>query len=136
MFEESSDPYYIASCPGAASPIGHYSQAVKLPNGLVLFSGMKAWHPETGELTGSSIGQQTDLVFDNLEASLSHLGLTLSNVIRIQCHLAHEQDYGEFNAAYARRLGNSRPVRTTLAGYSLRGGALVELVADAYRAID
>lgn len=118
---------------GAAAPIGHYAHAVELDNGIIHLSGQKAWNPETGELVAGDVETQTGVVFDNIEGVLRHLGLTLEHVTRIQCHLARVEDYEAFNRAYARRLGAHRPARTTLAGYQLRGGALVELVADAYR---
>lgn len=118
---------------GAAQPIGHYAHAVELDNGIVYLSGQKAWDPVTGDLVPGDVEAQTGIVFDNIEGVLRHLGLTLSHVTRISCHLARVEDYEAFNRAYARRLGGHRPARTTLAGYQLRGGAAVELVAEAYR---
>jgi 2-iminobutanoate/2-iminopropanoate deaminase len=114
---------------------GHYSHAVSLPGGLVVIAGQKAWDPVTGELTGEDIIQQTHLVFDNVEAILSACGLSLADLVRVQCHLADVEDYEAFNAVYAQRLGDARPVRTVLGGYQLREGALVELVVDAFASV-
>lgn len=121
------------SVSGVAPPIGHYSHVVELGNGLVYLSGQKAWHPETGKLIAGDVVEQTLLVFDNIERILAAVDLNLSNIVRIGCHLANVEHYEPFNAVYERRLGSHKPARTTLAGYALRGGALVELVVEAYR---
>ena len=111
---------------------GHYSHAVVLPNGMVALSGQKAWHPISGELMAGDIETQTRAAFHNVATILRGVGLSLASVVRIQCHLASVEHYERFNVVYADILGPHRPARTTLAGYELRDGALVELVVDAF----
>ena len=118
---------------GAPAPIGHYSHYVELDNGVVYLSGQKAWKPENGELLQGDMRVQTELVIDNIEAILIGIGLSLDNVTRVQCYLSGEAEYRSFNEVYARRLGDHLPARSVLVNCGLRGGALVELVADAYR---
>jgi 2-iminobutanoate/2-iminopropanoate deaminase len=118
---------------GAPQPIGHYCHAVELPNGLVFLSGQKAWDIQTGQLIDGDIEAQTHLIFDILSNVLTGIGLSLNNIARIQCHLSGGNLYERFNRVYAQRLGEHRPARAVLAGYELRGGALVELVAEAFR---
>jgi 2-iminobutanoate/2-iminopropanoate deaminase len=113
--------------------LGHYSHVVELPNGLVFISGQKAWKRPSGELLQGDVAEQTELIFDNLEAILAQVGLSLESVVRIGCHLSQIAEYAAFNEVYARRLGDCRPARTVLGGYQLRDGARVELVVEAYR---
>jgi 2-iminobutanoate/2-iminopropanoate deaminase len=121
------------SVPGVAPPLGHYSHVVELGNGTVYLSGQKAWHPQTGKLIDGDVVEQTELVFNNIERLLTAIDLDLSHIVRISCHLSDLECYEPFNSVYCRRLGAHKPARTTLAGYTLRGGALVELVVEAYR---
>jgi 2-iminobutanoate/2-iminopropanoate deaminase len=116
-----------------AKPNGHYSHVVELPNGTIQMCGIKAWDASTGELSGSTISEQTNIVFDSILSALNALNLDEKNITRISCHLSDPDDYAGFNEVYSSRLGSSMPARTVLAGYKLRGGALVELVVDAFR---
>jgi 2-iminobutanoate/2-iminopropanoate deaminase len=118
---------------GAPQPIGHYCHAVELKNGLIFLSGQKAWDIETGKLIDGDIEAQTNLIFDIVTNILATMGLGLKSIVRIQCHLATGNLYAPFNAVYAKRLGDHKPARAVLAGYELRGGALVELVVEAVR---
>lgn len=118
---------------GAPAPIGHYCHAVELKNGLIYLSGQKAWDIETGKLIDGDIEAQTNLIFDIITNILASLGLGLSSIVRINCHLSTGDLYEKFNAVYGKRLGSHRPARAVLAGYQLRGGALVELVVEATR---
>jgi 2-iminobutanoate/2-iminopropanoate deaminase len=118
---------------GVPEPIGHYSHAVELDNGIVYISGQKAWKPGRGTAVDGDIIEQTGQVLNNVEAILTGIGLDLSDVTRIQICLANLEDYGAFEQVYAKRLGDHRPTRVTLAGFNLRGGALIELIVDAYR---
>jgi 2-iminobutanoate/2-iminopropanoate deaminase len=119
---------------GIVPAIGHYSHATELPNGIIYLSGQKAWHPDTGELVVGNVAAQVHRIFDNLSAILASIGLDQSALTRISCYLADvDADYEAFNQAYAVRLGMHKPARTVIGGCALRGGALVELVAEAYR---
>lgn len=119
----------------AVPAIGHYSHAAELPNGVIYLSGQKAWDPRTGVLIDGPVDAQVELIFGNLRAILAQLGLEIASLTRISCFLADvDADYETFNRAYAAGLGAHKPARTVIGGCSLRGGALVELVAEAYRA--
>ncbi|HYN08692.1 MAG TPA: RidA family protein [Vicinamibacterales bacterium] len=115
------------------SAIGHYSHAVELDNGIVFLSGQKAWKAGTGDRIEGEIAAQTRQVLLNIETILSELRLNWSHVTRMQCCLADPVDYAAFNEVYASVLGIHRPARTTLAGFRLRGGALIEIISEAYR---
>lgn len=128
---DPSKPLFYNS-PEAPAPIGHYCHAVALPNGLVQLSGQKAWRPEDGQLIDGGIGEQTQLVLSNIRVVLSGMNLDMGNVTRLICHLNDPAHYPEFNAAYTAEMGENKPARAVLAGAELRGGALIEIFADAF----
>lgn len=113
--------------------IGHYSQAVELPNGMIYLAGQKAWKPGQGTKVVGTIEEQTTQALGNIGKILEGLALGIKNIVRIQCFLANPDDYQSFNTAYAKALGKHKPARFVINGIGLRGGALIELVADAYR---
>lgn len=117
----------------AVPVVGHYSHACELPGGVIYLSGQKAWDPKTGKLIDGDMTAQVDLIFKNLKEILAALGLELDAITRISCYLADVDAYQVFNEAYAKNLGDHRPARTVISGCALRGGALVELVAEAFR---
>lgn len=114
-------------------PVGHYSHVVELPNGMVYMAGQKAWKYGRGTEIEGDITEQTHRVMDNIEAILASVGLKLTQVTRIQCCLANIDDFAAFERVYSSRLGEHKPARVTLGGLTLRGGALVELIVEAYR---
>lgn len=129
----ASEALQFHMVPGAVPVAGHYCHACELPNGIVYLSGQKAWEPKTGQLLEGDMAAQVDLIFSNLADILAGLGLGIDSITRISCYLSDVDAYRAFNEAYARNLGEHKPARTVISGCSLRGGALVELVAEAYR---
>jgi len=125
--------FYLFDDEASPPVIGHYSHLVELPNGQLLLSGQKAWKDSTGALVDGGISEQTAAVLANIKNLLNSVGCDYSAITRISCHLANIEDYAKFNEVYASILRDHRPVRTVLGGYRLRGGALVELVAEGYR---
>lgn len=116
----------------APAIIGHYCHASVMPNGMIQMSGQKAWAPDTGILIDGGIEDQTALVMENIRAILEGLDLGFDALTRLVCHLHSVEHYEPFNRVYSQALGAARPARTVLAGAELRGGALIEIVADAY----
>ena len=116
----------------APAPIGHYAHAVVLPNGFIQLSGQKAWRPEDGQLIDGDVAAQTRLALSNIRAVLRDLGLDYADLTRLIVHLHDPAHYPAFNEAYAAELGDAMPTRAVLAGADLRGGALVEIIADAF----
>jgi 2-iminobutanoate/2-iminopropanoate deaminase len=119
---------------GVPTPIGHYCHAAELPNGIVALSGIKAWKAGAGTHIDGNVQEQARLIFRHVEALLAALQLKRQNIFKISVHLESVQDYEVFNSCYSEWLDSHKPARTVLAGYSLRGGAKLELVVEAYRA--
>lgn len=111
---------------GAPKAIGPYSQAVA-GGGFLFTSGQIPLDPSTGELVPGDIGSAVERVFDNIEAILSASGLTLDDVVKTTVYLLKMSEFGEMNAVYARRFGNHRPARSTVAVAELPKDASVEI---------
>ena len=111
---------------GAPKAIGPYSQAVS-EGGFLFTSGQIPLDPSTGELVPGDIRSAVERVFDNIEAILSAAGLTLDDVVKTTVYLLRMSEFGEMNAVYARRFGNHRPARSTVAVAELPKDASVEI---------
>ena len=115
---------------GAPKAIGPYSQAIE-QGGYLFLSGQIPLDPATGELVSGGLAAGVERVFDNLEAILKSEGLSLSDVVRTTVYLLRMSDFAEMNAVYAKRFGNHRPARSTVAVAELPKGASVEIDAIA-----
>ena len=115
---------------GAPRAIGPYSQAVAEGDFLFL-SGQIPLDPATGELVAGGLAAGVEHVFDNIEAILKSQGLGLDDVVRTTVYLLRMSDFAEMNGIYARRFGNHRPARSTVAVAELPKGAAIEIDAIA-----
>ena len=104
---------------------GPYSQAV-LCDGMLYTSGQIALSPESGELVGENIAQQTEQIMKNLSAVLEAAGTSFQNVIKTTCFLADIADFAAFNEVYGKYI-TSAPARSGVAVKSLPKGALAEV---------
>jgi 2-iminobutanoate/2-iminopropanoate deaminase len=111
---------------GAPKAIGPYSQAIA-EGGFLFTSGQVPLDPATGELVSGGLEAGVERVFDNLEAVLAAAGASLQDVVRSTVYLVRMSDFGAMNAVYARRFGNHRPARSTVAVAELPKGAAVEI---------
>ncbi len=116
-----------------SAPIGPYSPWVGFER-LVFVSGQGAADPATGVLVGPGIEEQTEQVFENLEAILEASGSSLQHVLRCGVFLVDIGEFSAMNTVYARIFGDHRPARTTVQVAALpEPGLRVEIDAVAYR---
>ena len=115
----------------APKAIGPYSQAI-LCGGMLYTSGQIALSPESGELVGDNIAEQTEQIMKNLSAILAEAGTSFQNVVKTTCFLADIADFAAFNEVYGKYI-TSAPARSCVAVKSLPKGALaeVEVIAKA-----
>ena len=115
----------------APKAIGPYSQAI-LCGGMLYTSGQIALSPESGELVGTNIAEQTEQIMKNLSAVLAEAGTSFDNVVKTTCFLADIADFAAFNEVYGKYI-TSAPARSCVAVKSLPKGALaeVEVIAKA-----
>ena len=107
-----------------------YSQAIRA-NGFVFVSGKLALRPDHAEIVGESIGEQTEQVFDNLQAILEASGSSLDRIVKTTVFLVDLDDFAGMNEVYARRVGAPPPARATVEISKLPSGAKVEIEAVA-----
>lgn len=111
---------------GAPEAIGPYCHAVQTGN-LVYCSGQTPLDPETMELSGNTIEEQTARVFENLKIVLAGCGLTLENIVKTNVYLRDMDDFNGMNKIYAEKMGRHRPARTTIAVKKNPLDAMVEI---------
>lgn len=110
----------------APAAIGPYVHAVKHGD-MIFCSGQIALNPETMELDGNTIEEQTLRVMINLEAVLESVGIDLGNIIKTTIFLKDMNDFADMNQVYEKALGGHRPARSTIEVSRLPKDALVEI---------
>jgi len=113
----------------APAAIGPYSQAIVSGN-LVFTSGQIPLSAQDGQVTGSSITEQTEQVIKNLDAVLKAAGSSFAKVVKTTCFLADMGDFAAFNEVYAKYF-TGKPARSTVAVKQLPKSVLVEIEAVA-----
>lgn len=114
------------STANAPAAIGPYAQG-NIVGGLLFASGQIPLDPETGEIVGSTIEEQTAQVMKNVAAILGAAGTDFDHVVKTTCFLNDMNDFAAFNAEYAKSFGEVRPARSAVAVEKLPKGALVEV---------
>jgi len=114
----------------APAAIGPYSQGVIVGN-LFFASGQIAINPETGEIEGNNIVDQTEQVMKNIGALLEAAGTDFSKVVKTTCFLVDMANFGTFNEIYARYF-TEKPARSCVAVKTLPKNVLceVEVIAE------
>ena len=114
----------------APAAIGPYSQAV-ISGGLLFASGQIPLSPETGNVTGATIKEQTEQIMKNIGAVLKAAGCGFNNVVKATCFLTDMNDFADFNEVYAKYF-SGKPARSCVAVSALPRGVLaeVEIVAE------
>jgi 2-iminobutanoate/2-iminopropanoate deaminase len=113
----------------APAAIGPYSQAIVSGN-LVFTSGQIPLSAQDGQVTGSSITEQTEQVIRNLDAVLKAAGSSFAKTVKTTCFLADMNDFAAFNEVYAKYF-TGKPARSTVAVKQLPKSVLVEIEAVA-----
>ncbi|MGC1295825.1 MAG: Rid family hydrolase [Alloacidobacterium sp.] len=94
----------------AAKPSPTYSQAVKAA-GLVFVSGTASTDPETGQIKGATIQEQTQLCLTNIAAILEAAGTSMEKIASATVILADEDDFVGMNEEWMRWFPTNPPAR-------------------------
>ena len=108
-----------------------YNQAIRVGD-LVFVAGQIGISLETGELTGSSIQEQTEQIMRNLAAILEAAGSGPEKLVKTTVFLLDLGDFAGMNEVYARHVGDRPPARSTIGISQLPSGAIVEIEAVAH----
>lgn len=95
----------------APKAIGPYSPAVKLGD-FVYVSGQIPLHPETGEVSGTTIEEQTHQVMKNMKAVLADMGLGFRHIVKVTVFVSDLNDFEKLNEVYGSYLEEPYPARS------------------------
>ena len=112
--------------PGAPKAVGPYSPATRAGN-LAFLSGQLGINPETGQLVGPGIEEQTVQLLKNLKTVLAEMGLEFKNVAKTTIFLTDLANFQTVNKIYAEALEGHKPARSTIQISALPLGAIVEI---------
>jgi 2-iminobutanoate/2-iminopropanoate deaminase len=109
----------------APAAIGPYSQAM-ISGNFLFTSGQIPLSPESGQIVGSTITEQTEQVMKNIGGLLEAAGSSFAKVVKATCFLADMGDFAAFNEVYAKYF-IGKPARSTVAVKQLPKSVLVEV---------
>lgn len=95
----------------APKALGPYSPATKLGD-FVYLSGQIPLDPETGEVVGTDIVEQTHQVMKNIGAVLADMGLAYKHIIKTTIFVADLNDFDKLNEVYGSYLEEPYPARS------------------------
>lgn len=93
-------------------------------SGMVAKDGDRMGHPD--------FDTEVTLTLDAIEDALSEHGADLSHVVKIGAYLSNPLLFDQFNGVYAKRFGDHKPTRTTVAVTFANPWIRVEMDAVAY----
>jgi len=88
----------------------HYSQAVRAA-GLVFVAGQGPFDPDTGDVVGTTIQEQTRQCLRNVSAILEAAGTSLDRVASATFILADESDFAGMNEEWLKWFASEPPAR-------------------------
>ena len=110
-------------------PIGAYSQAVRAGD-FIFVSRQGPLDPNSGDICGANIEEQTARTLGNIKSILEAAGATMADVVKVTAHLSDISLFERYNRVYASYFPDPKPARTTVGSQLL--GILVEIDAIAY----
>ncbi|UVL86134.1 RidA family protein [Pseudomonas sp. B21-028] len=126
MMKETS----AISTTNAPTAIGPYSQAIRAGDMLFL-SGQIPLDPATGQISGSTVDEQTKRVLDNLSAVLAANDMTMANVVSTTVYMRDLNDFTAMNKVYGTYFTSNPPARATIQVARLPRDVMVEISAIA-----
>jgi 2-iminobutanoate/2-iminopropanoate deaminase len=112
----------------APAAIGPYSHAVRAGE-LLFCSGQIPLDPDTGEVSGATVAEQTRRCLENLAVVCSAAGTSLARAVRLTVYMTDLSRFAELGEVYASFFETDPPARVTVGVAALPKGALVEIDA-------
>ena len=116
----------------APGTIGPYSQAIEV-KGTLYISGQVPLNPDTGELAGDTIIEQTEQVLKNIRFIVNAAGYSMKEVVKITCMLQDMNDFAEMNKVYEKFFPENPPARAAFEVARLPLDVKIEIEAIAAR---
>ena len=114
-----------------AAPVGPYSQGLRAGD-FIFVSGQGPLDPETGQIVGDNIEEQTARVLENIRAILEAGGATMADVVKANAYLNDMTLFDRYNKVYVTYFPDPKPARTTVGTKLPLKGILVEIEVIAY----
>lgn len=114
--------------PDAATPGGHYAQAVR-HQGVLHVSGQLPVRADGSHSLDEPFEIQAAIALDNLLAILAAGGCCTDDLIKVTVYVAGVKHWPAFDRIYARYLGEHRPARAVVPVPELHHGYLIEIEA-------
>lgn len=115
----------------APAAIGPYVQG-KVVGNLLFASGQIPLSPETGEVVGTTIEEQTTQVLKNIAAILAEAGTDFEHIVKTTCFLQDMKDFAAFNEVYATAFKEEYPARSAIEVARLPRDVKVEIEVIAF----
>ena len=107
------------------------SPAVKIDN-LIYTAGQVGADPETGELAGPGIREQTKQAMENIRVLVEAAGSSMDRIIKCLVFITDMKDFKEMNEVYVRYFDSDPPARSCIGVTALaRPELIVEIEAIA-----
>jgi len=114
----------------APSPLGSYSQAVRMGNFLFV-AGQVPLDPRTKKLVEGGIEAQTRRALENVKAIVETAGSSFAKVIKVTVFLKDMKDFKKMNDVYCTYFLKNPPARTTVQAQLAMPELLIEIDAIA-----
>ncbi len=108
----------IIKIENAPAPIGPYNQAVAVQGELLFTAGQIALDPKTGQVVGTTAGDQTKQVCENLKAILTASHSDFAHVVKTTVFLKNMNDFSAMNEVYGAQ--GVKPATPSLADSFIR----------------
>jgi len=115
----------------ASAPVRPFSQGLRAGD-FIFVSGQGPFDPETGEMVGSTIEEQTTQVLENIKVILEAGGATMDDVVKASAYLSDVSFFDAYNKVYVTYFSDPKPTRTTVVSQLVLDGMLVEIDVVAY----
>jgi 2-iminobutanoate/2-iminopropanoate deaminase len=104
-------------------------------DGLIYVSGSSAVDLATGEMIkGEDIREHAELTLKNFDRMLGEIGLSLDNVIKVNCYLQEPvRDFPAWNEVYKATFREPYPCRTTVGAPLVIGLIELDLVVSRHK---
>ncbi len=122
----------VVSTKKAPGTIGPYSQAVEV-NGTLYISGQVPLNPDTGNLAGDTITEQTEQVLMNIRFIVNAAGYSMKEIVKTTCMLQDMNDFAEMNKVYEKFFPENPPARAAYEVARLPLDVKIEIEAIAAR---
>jgi reactive intermediate/imine deaminase len=114
----------------APASIGPYSQGIR-DGDRIYVSGQGPVDPETGEIVGEDVREQTARTLENVDAVLRAAGRSLDDVVKTTVFVTDMDDYDAVNEVYGEQMSGPYPARSAVEVADLPIDIRVEIEAVA-----